>query len=41
MVLARDGQIRALRIQGRAGSAQRVVALDGGRISGVSMEDRS
>ncbi len=41
MVLARGGQIRALRIQGRAGSAQRVVALDGGHISGVSLEDRS
>lgn len=41
MVVARGGQIRALRIQGRAGSAQRVVALDGGHISGVSMEDRS
>lgn len=40
-VLARGGVIRALRIQGRAGSAQRVVALDGGRISDVTIEDRT
>lgn len=39
-VLARGGLIRALRLRGRAGSAQRVIALDGGQIRDVTLEDR-
>lgn len=39
-VIARGGTIRALRIQGQAGSSQRVYASAGGRIANVVMEQR-
>lgn len=39
-VVAHGGTIRSLRIQGRAGSAQRVIAARGGTISDVAIRDR-
>jgi hypothetical protein len=40
-VIARGGTIRTLRIQGRAGSNQRVFATAGGTISDVTIRDIS